>query len=134
MAGLEQLQVGCLLLQGRSASDRAEAFQVDGVDGKFRAPKCHPFYVAVGPHYRFPRAHRQSIGSWDGCRVDCRSRLYRRFVPNMRPSLFTHGMRATPNKKRNVNNPERSEVALGTSAALSFASPWLLRAGLGVRQ
>lgn len=95
--------MGDLLLRGRSASDRVEAFEVDGLDDKFCAPECYPGYVAVDRPYRCPSAPRQNIGRWQSRRVDYRSRLHRCFVHNMRPSLFTHGMKATLGEHRSPN-------------------------------
>jgi hypothetical protein len=49
-----------LLLQGRSARDRAKAFQVDGVDGEFRSPERDPDDFAFNRISGCSIAHRES--------------------------------------------------------------------------
>ena len=90
-------------MQGRSANDCAEAVEVDGVDGEFRAPECYPDHVAFDRHCGCPSVHRESTGGWDWCRVDYWSRGHHRFVPGVRPIVFANGMKGMPNKPDAAN-------------------------------
>jgi hypothetical protein len=86
-----------LLLQGRPASDRAKALQVDGVDGEFRAPERYPDHFAPDRISGCSIAHRESQGSRERHRAGYGSRVHRRFVLGVRLVVFTHGVRALPN-------------------------------------
>jgi len=100
-----------LLLQVRPASDRAKAFQVDGVDSKLRASECDPDYFAVGRHCGGPIVRRESIGGRDWYRADYWSRGYHRFVPGMHLFVFENGMSALPKQALLLPPPLRLAVS-----------------------
>ena len=95
-----QLEVVRLLLQGRSASDRTKASQVDGLDGEFRAPERSPDHIAFDRISGCSIARRESPGSREWHRADYWSRVHHRFVLGMRLFVFTHGMRTSPPKTK----------------------------------
>ena len=106
-----QLEVARLLLQGRSASDRTKASQVDGLDGEFRAPERYPDHFAFDRISGCSIAHRDRQGSGEWHRVYYWSRVHHRFVLGVRLFVFTHGMRILTDQQRrlpNVGNDVRS--------------------------
>jgi hypothetical protein len=95
------LEVARLLLQGRSPSYSAAAFQVDGLDGEFRTSERNPGSVALARHCGCSIAHRASQGSREWHRVYYWSRFHHRFVLGVRLFVFMHRMSApTPDKSR----------------------------------
>ena len=100
-----------LLLQGRSSSYSAAAFQVDGLDGEFRAPERYPDHFAFDRISGCSIARRESQGSREWHRADYWSRVHHRFVLGVRLFIFTHGMRTLTDQQwrlPNVGNDVRS--------------------------
>ena len=65
-------EVGRLLLQGRSTSNRAETCQVDGLDGECRPPERHSSCVAFARPSGNSHIHRVGEGEREWCRAsDC---------------------------------------------------------------
>lgn len=93
-----QLEVGRLLLQGRSPSYSAAAPQVDGVDSELCAPERHPDHFAFDRISSCSIAHCESQGSREWHRVYHWSCFHYRLVPGVRLLVFTCGMKALPNQ------------------------------------
>ena len=94
LARSTQLEVAHLLLQSRSASDRAEASEVDGLDGEFRAPERDSGIAALACYFDSSNIHRDGQRSGERHRADYWRRGYCRCVPDMRLFVFAHKMRA----------------------------------------
>jgi hypothetical protein len=108
-----QLEVARLLLQGRSSSYSATAFQVDGLDSEFRAPERYPDHFAFDRISDCSIAHRDRQRSGEWHRVYYWSRFHHRFMLGVRLFVFTHRMSApTPNtyKARAINLKKRGRA------------------------
>jgi hypothetical protein len=90
-----QSEVGnLLLLQGRSARDRAEAPEVDGLDDQCCPPERDSGFVAHARHFGSSSIHLgcRRRGDWHPASHRCRGHYSCVLV--VRLVVFTHGMRA----------------------------------------
>ena len=113
-----------LLLQGRSASDRTKASQVDGLDGEFRAPERYPDHFAFDRISDCSIAHRDRQRSGEWHRVYYWSRFHHRFMLGMRLFVFAHGMRTLkPSKSLQATRDGRfrRRCAMAGQASSAFA-------------